>query len=374
MPHGFTPALQLFQRTAVRKRRELPVAGRTLVAVGSKVTFSQIVAEALLPGELHIMRVAEKMGIEPFEVVKGLRIGEGQEVEEGALLCEHSGLLGLFKSRFKAPVAGKIEFITQHSGHVGIRMAPQAIKLSAFISGIVVGLSVDRAVEIESEAALIQGIFGVGGERNGKLKMLDVPRGRVVEENDIPADAAGCVLVGGTRPSLGALRKASAIGAAGLISGGLDDRALAGYLDYDLGIALTGDEDIPLTLIATEGFGALPISERVLGVLGGLEGQFASINGATQVRAGAVRPEIIVCYEDRVAARIDTPELSRDLGLGVGSRVRIIRVPYFGLFGQVVEMPVAAERIETGAMTRVLKARLEDGRIVSVPRANVELV
>jgi hypothetical protein len=58
----------------------------------------------------------------------------------------------------------------------------------------------------------------------------------------------------------------------------------------------------------------------------------------------------------------------------VGSIVRVIRVPYFGLRAEILELPRELTVIETGAMARVAKARLiESGQVVTVPRANLEL-
>ena len=117
----------------------------------------------------------------------------------------------------------------------------------------------------------------------------------------------------------------------------------------------------------------MPIAARVLKLLHPLAGKVASINGATQVRAGAVRPEIIVPESAPV------PNLEEQLpesggGLHVGSNVRLIRMPYFGLLGTVAALPPQAQMLDTGAMARVLLATLADGRVVTVPRANVELV
>ena len=54
--------------------------------------------------------------------------------------------------------------------------------------------------------------------------------------------------------------------------------------------------------------------------------------------------------------------------------MRLIRVPYFGAIGTVVELPHEPVQIESGASVRVLRAELADGRKVVVPRANVELI
>ena len=124
-----------------------------------------------------------------------------------------------------------------------------------------------------------------------------------------------------------------------------------------------------MSVIVTEGFGKIPMAKRVWDLLSKQTGASASINGATQVRAGAVRPEIIV-FGDKTKG-----DKGSDIanGLSVGARVRIIRVPWFGRVGEVTELPSKMVKIETGAEARILRVKLESGENVIVPRANVEL-
>ena len=375
MSRALTPGLQVCARTRVRKLRELPLSGQVMVELGQEVDAHQVVACALVPGELHVLRIPERLGLDPDEVLEDLRIQEGQQVENGAVLCEHQSFFGLLKSRFVSPVSGQVEFINVRSGHVGLREVARPLSLLAHVSGRVVSIEAGKSVTIETECALVQGIFGIGGEQRGTLRLLAVPAGREVQEIDLPEQIKGSILVGGTRPSLQALQAAARQGAAGWVVGSIDDRALAGYLGYDLGIALTGDEDLSMTVIITEGFGRMPIAGRILEVLARFDGSPASINGATQVRAGALRPEIIVSgLETKLEEGPSSAILSREQELEVGSFVRIIRVPYFGQRAKVLSLPVELQTLETGARARVLEAELEGGRRVFVPRTNVELV
>ena len=57
------------------------------------------------------------------------------------------------------------------------------------------------------------------------------------------------------------------VGAAALVSGGIDDQDLKEILGYDLGVAVTGSEKIGLTLIVTEGFGEIAMAERTFRLL-----------------------------------------------------------------------------------------------------------
>lgn len=375
MSRAFTPGLKVTPRTVVTKLRELPVPGKVLVEEGAKVSATQVVAQAELPGDLIILRLPERMGLETFEVIHGLQVKEGDFVETGDLVCEHAGIFGLLKTRFKSPEKGKIEFVAERTGHVGLRLGSRLVEVSAYIDGTVKKVQEGKSVLIESHAAFAQGIFGVGGERQGKLCVLKVDPDAALDEKNIPADCQGRILIGGASVTSSGMSAAVARGATGIITGAIDDKVLAEYLGYDLGVAITGDEQVPMTVIVTEGFGSLPIAKRTREVLSRFDGAQASINGATQVRAGAMRPEIIISLID--SAKSADQEVVEPLagGLQIGARIRMIRVPFFGKRGEVVELPQESVEIESGAHTRVLRARLEDSdEIVTVPRANVELI
>lgn len=374
MKRALTPGLQKREDVLLRRHRALPVKGEILVEAGAEVSARDIVARAELPGDLSILRLPEKMGLDADEVLQGIKVKVGDRLLPGDLICERSGLFGLMKSRFLAPHAGEVEFISAKTGHLGLRAASRKVEVLAYLSGRVVEVEAGKSLVIEARAALVQGIFGVGGERSGTLKRLAVAADEIVQPQHIPTDAQGLVLFGGASPSLDALRQAAAAGAAGFICGSIDDRALSGFLGYDIGIAMTGDEDISMSIILTEGFGSMPMSERALELLAASEGKLTVINGATQVRAGAVRPEIIICKPLSAAASSSPSETDEAGVLTKGARVRIIRHPYFGMEAEVLDLPQEPERIETGAYTRILRAKLGDGRTVSVPRANVELV
>ena len=150
----------------------------------------------------------------------------------------------------------------------------------------------------------------------------------------------------------------------------LQGQSLASLLSKEPGGRLSPDEAIDITLIVTEGFGTIRMADRTFRLLQSLEGQLASINGATQIRAGVMRPEIVVPHPaDHGAAEL--PSEGQDLS--IGTPIRVIREPYFGRLGQVAALPPELQQIPSGAMVRVLEADL-DGERVTVPRANVEII
>ena len=375
MADAFAPGLAVEADTEIERLRELPLPGRVCYRIGDQVAADAVVLEADLPGDLFILRVAEQLGIDADEVMQSLKIQAGQSVQEGQLLCEHRGLFGFLTSRFVSPASGMVEFIADRTGHIGLRMPSRPLAVHAHVAGQIVAIEERKSVTLRTRAAFVQGIFGVGGERRGIVQPLAIGPAERITPASIPADAKGKVLVGGTRPSAEALAHAGSLGVAGMICGSLDDQALRDYLGYDLGIALTGDEEVPTTLIATEGFGELSLSSHVWELLKGFAGKLASINGATQVRAGAVRPEIIIAHPpQQLAAGAAAGIPAKGRGLVVGAKVRLIRVPYFGRYAEVTELPAKPEPLETGTLARVLRAKLESGETVTVPRANVELL
>ena len=57
-----------------------------------------------------------------------------------------------------------------------------------------------------------------------------------------------------------------------------------------------------------------------------------------------------------------------------GSPVRIIRQPGFGHLGRVVSLPTGVRAVESEAQVRVVEVEFPDGRVATVPRANVEAI
>ncbi len=371
MAHGYTPGLRITDNTIIRKRRRLPLPGSVLVEAGQAVQAEDIVAATELPGNVVTVNIAHELNIPPEEVSRVVVVNEGDHVQAGDLLAEVKALWGIFHSTARSPVEGTVESISDVTGQVLLRGRPLPVQVKAYISGTVVEVFEDEGVTIECHGALVQGIIGLGRETYGELRCLvDAPT-EVLTADLVDDDCAGKILVGGSLVTYDTLQAAVAAGASGIVCGGINDTDIDRFLGYPLGVAITGQEDKPLTLVITEGFGRIPMSDRAFGLLRDHEGQRASMNGATQIRAGVIRPEVIVSHQASVSRQA---EPLQEPQLAAGQLIRLIREPYFGLLATIVELPEELQMIETESKVRVLKARLEDGRQVVVPRANVELI
>ena len=374
---AYTPGLTVSANTTVVKTRRLPLKGSVLVEAGQSVAPDTVVARAELPGIMQMMRVAANLGVEPQDVPATLTVAIGDDVTKGQVIAQTKGIFGLFRSDCHATTTGTVEIISPVSGNVGIREAPTPVEVAAYIPGTIREVMPGEGVVVEARGAFVQGIFGVGGERRAPLLTAVSGPDKPLTPEAITPEMAGRVLVGGANVSGAALRRAAEDGVAGILVGGIVDTDLVDYLGYDIGVAITGHEKIPLTLILTEGFGTIAMAKRTFELLAEREGREASFSGATQIRAGVIRPEVIVA-DTAVAA---TPPLPVESGareggsaLTPGAPIRIIREPYFGLLATVAGLPPELTRIDSGAEVRVLEARLADGRTVTVPRANVERI
>ncbi len=374
---AYTPGLKRNEFVSIRKTRRLSIPGDVKVKKGDKVNPETIIASTETLGDPYIVNVAAQMGLDPrmddiFDIIIKK---EGDHIEKDEIIALISEFFGWFKKTVVSPCTGTIELVSKISGQVIIREKPIPIEINAFIPGKIHEILQNEGAIVETQAVFIQGIFGVGGENNGEIKIVE--KGDLMEDEINKHENIGKILV--YRGFLGTniLHNAVEAGIKGIICGGIDERELVNFLGYEIGVIITGQEKIGFTLIVTEGFGnELMIADKTFELLKKYEGKQASLNGATQIRAGVIRPEIIIPHEDlnldQISKIEDTAALS--IGLVPGMRVRIINNPHFGRLGYVKSLPSDLKTMESGSKLRVLEVTLDDGRQITIPRANVEII
>ena len=85
-----------------------------------------------------------------------------------------------------------------------------------------------------------------------------------------------------------------------------------------------------------------------------------------------MRPEIFIGFNIESE---QTESYNEDsLAISIGSKVRIIRQPYFGQIGIVETLPSELVKIDTETMARVAEIAFKDGRKEIIPRANLEVI
>ena len=369
--HAYTPGLKVKRSTVVRKLRRLPILGEVLVNVGDTVEYDACAAITNISGDPTIVKAALNLGVEPEDLQRYLKKNVGDKVKKGEPLASYSALFGLVKKKVNIPVDGTLESISNVTGQVIIRGDPIPVEVDCYIPGKIIEVMPKEGAVVETNAAFIQGIIGVGGETHGTIRIaVDSPSEELTVDK-INSEDKEKVIVGGSLVTLDAIRKGVEVGASGIVSGGIRHDVLKEFMGEDIGVAITGQEELGLTLIVTEGFGKMRMSQRTFDLLKDFEGYRAAVNGATQIRAGVLRPEIIIPHGQAVEASDDD---SISAGMTPGTPVRIIRQPYFGSIAKVVSLPIELQRVQSESMVRVVNLELEDGSTVTVPRANVEII
>jgi hypothetical protein len=376
MGTAYTPGLTISADTIVRKVRRLPLKGQVLVQVGDSVNPDTVVARTELPGPVTTVRVAERLGVEPRELPKYLLKQVGDKVQVGEIIAERKSFFGLFTSRVTSPITGTIDFISEATGNIGIRHLPTPVEVTAYLRGLVVDVLPEEGAVVATRGVFVQGIFGLSGERHGQIALLADSPDEVVSDTKVSDEHKGKVLIAGALAHWRLMEAAKQVGAVALVTGGVLDTDIKKLLGYDIGVAITGHEPLPFTLIVTEGFGEIAMAKRTFELLASQEGREASVNGATQIRAGVIRPEVVVPKDTKLTLNgLQAPERDEFAAgeLNIGTPIRLIRAPYFGSLGRVVALPPEPQEIETETKTRVLEAELVTGERVIVPRANVEI-
>ena len=371
MATSYTPGLKVLRKTLFKTKRILPLKGDVHVEVGQAIKPDTIVASTNLPGNIQMVKLSNILNIEPRDVENALKVREGDSVQKGEIIAETEGVFGFFKSSFFSPIDGMIESISSKTGRIIIREKPIPVVIDGYVEGVVDKVIPEEGVVVKSYAALIQGIFGIAGEKKGILSIISHSPDEELHEDQITPEMNGKILVGGSFVGIQAYKKALEYDVAGIVVGGFNYYDLKEILGYNLGVAITGTEKLNTALIVTEGYGNIPMSQSTFSLLKEHNNKEASINGATQIRAGVIRPEIVIPFS---MEKIEEKTINNsNNGISIGSTVRIIRSPYFGKIGEVVSLPPDLKRMESETMVRVAEIKVNGDNFL-IPRANLESV
>jgi hypothetical protein len=224
--------------------------------------------------------VGKTLSVKSEDLDKYLLKAVRDTVEEDEAIAAKGGGLIPLRRVCRSPVAGRIVAIG--NGRVILESRVETCELHAHFRGTVVSVMPSLGVVIETAGALVQGVWGAGGEAQGVLKMLaEDPKEQLVAEA-IDVGCHGSIIVGGFLVDEEALEQAEQMQVRGIV---------VGSIGADWGERAS---DLPFPVIATEGMGQVPMASVMFELLRSNAGREASISGVTRLRWGTVRPEIII--------------------------------------------------------------------------------
>jgi hypothetical protein len=292
---------------------------------------------------------------------------EGDPVEANEALAVLPGRFAFLQRTVRAPVAGRIATIGP--GWVLLELERRVTRLPAFVYGLVANIIPNRGVMIEASGAVIEAACGFGGEAFGRLKRLVNSPFDTIEAAVLDDSLEQSIVIGGRTIDEEILRRAESKQVRGIIVGSFD-------------VSLLNLDPKPnIRLVATEGFGHIPMPAYTFGILNTLVGREVSVRGQTPTLApatlhetGQARPIILsTIRQSNTATRTELPAKTEPGEVVVGSRVRVTRGPLFGAIGQVQAIPAEPPLSEIGLNLPGAQVTI-DGSPRFIPWANLEQI
>jgi hypothetical protein len=252
---------------------------------------------------------------------------------------------------------------------------PGGEMLPAGLRGRVVDITRRGGIVIESRAAIIQGIFGVGNQVAGIL----TPWPSIETTGRSQAIPAGAILVIPGPLNFAMLRQAQVSGVVGIVAAGIASHDLEGFIHTDL-VKLLNSIDAeesqsrlpPLTILLTEGPGTMSMPTSTLNLLNHYQGSIALLSGVTSTASG-IYPELIISLPTREMQSQWKP-VQPDPTLVSGVQVRVCSGEYEGSIGNIVFLFAHQQVFTSGIRAHAARLRLEDGTLIVIPLANIERI
>lgn len=362
--------------------RRLPVPGEVLVATGMRVEADSPVAHTLMPGRPRLLNLSEFFEVPSKELSKLMLKEVNERVPQGELIAQKKGLRG---RSIRAPFDCILSAFDEETGYVSFTPLSKPFTLEAFVRGQVAEVIPSYGVKLDVKASYARGAFGFGGERHGVLRALVSEANQTVDPDLIDQRSAYFIVLAGATITAEALRRAVAAKVRGIIAGSIREEELADFLGYRHRQSLykvgqnmwrfpadVGNNDAPLTLVITEGFGSRPMATRLFDMLAAHNGQEISISGSTRLRRDPKRPEIIVPVTPAEAGQPATSLNPSDQIPRVNSIVRLLNPSFVGVTARVIRLSVG-KRTGVGQLDRIAEVEVA-GHRVTVPFSDIEVI
>ncbi len=345
------PVIHILGLTNIRRTRLLPVSGKVTVRVGQRVNASDVVATASVATRHILVDVRRGLGMmRAGEAERAIVRMEGEKLQTGDVIAETGGI---FSRVMRAPEAGTIVMIS--GGRVIMESESAPLELRAGIPGVVTEIHPDHGATIETNGALIQGVWGNGQVGEGLLFVLLKSPDDTIARTDIDISLRGAVVVAGHCSDPDVLRYAAELPLRGLI---------LTSMTADL-IPVANSVNYPV--IVLEGFGKIPLNDAAMRLISTSEKRDVAVT-ATINPVNSERPELIIPLP---AESNSPPEMTY---FAPEQMVRIQGDPYRGKIGVIMQIRPGTTTLPNGLRTPAADVRLDKETVVIIPLANLEVL
>lgn len=355
-------------------KRTLKGPGTILASKNTEVSPHDVLGRYKLTAGFTKVNIAQELNIRPEDIKRYLKKEVGRTVFKGELLAQKKGLFG--SSQIIAPTDSIFESLNDKTGEVSLRLIPKDVSLTSGVFGVVQDIDAQRGeVTIKCMSTEVYGIFGTGSEKEGFLNVISGP-GELVNASQVTTAHRGQILVAGSLVMEETIKKALTCNVNGIICGGLN---MDDYLSMAISLVPSKrvGTEIGISLIATEGFGLLPIGEDFEEIFRRHNNKFAIVNGNLgMILLPSNDPDSIlgcrkVSLPDKQALGA-RPELGIS-EIKIGLKVRLIWPPFMGTHGEVSHIDETPTTLDSGISTYMLTIDTKTKKM-KVPYSNVEII
>jgi hypothetical protein len=358
-------------------------AGDVVVRVGDQVAPDTIVARSVSAERPTTLFVASELGVPGNTISRYLTKKVGSAFDQGETIARTRR--GLRTVSVPAPSAGTLTSVDESNGTIIFSVSSGQNQLHALVTGEVERVIPDRGATIRSTGSRVFGIVGFGGEAIGPIVVGSDRGDRELTPEQIRDSWKGSVVVCGMTVGVPAMNKLKQVGVNGIIVGSLAEADVRRFLTtggsgqtevkqsvfwssrHPESLFAPTAGNAPFVIVATEGFGRLPMADLVFNFLREQQGKTASIQAATSVGDYLRRPEIYI------AGPADSRDSRASDELGPGRPVRVVGGRSLGTIGSCAT-PAYQRVTDAGFVTTVADVELPSGDVRVIAAANLEVL
>ncbi len=336
----------------IRRRRKLKRSGDLLVRSGQKVSSGEPIAETVIPTRHYLVDVYRSLRLSTIAEAHQLINRKVDDVLEKDDIIAETG--GLFSRVIRTPGPGRI--ISIQNGRVMIEAETCKESLLAGMSGMVTEIIPSMGAVIDTDCALLQGVWGNEKVGHGVLKVTAEMLASEMSKDFVSVDDRGRVIAAGYCSSKETLDLAINEGIAGLIFSSMS----AALVPYALEI------QIPLILLG--GFGRLPFDRISAKLLSSCNGRDTSLMACRWDRLEGNRPEVIVSLP------ADGDPYPEEVQVQVGQTVRVHAGTRLGQVGVITRMLPGLNATPSGIRCACAGVKFQNEEIDIVPLVNLDII
>ena len=335
---------------SVVHRVRLPVGAIAMVEAGRAVEPAEVLATRRTPGRGTTLQVAARLRRSAEAAAACLSVAPGALLEAGAVIAADGR-----GHEVRAPHALLFLGYDREDGSALVAPLGGNEPIVGHVRGEVSAVG-PEAIEIEVAGALVSGVGGTGAAVHGELWLAVHDPAEELRAGSIDTGVTGRIIVGGSRASAETLTRARAMGAAGIVLGGLLDKELRDFEAVQQRRRRIGGSERDFAVIVLEGYGKVGLDPALFAWFQAHDGRMASLFGETA--------RLYVYDADRPPSRRGLPR--------PGDRVIAHRRPNAGRTGYLLRVLAADHALASGVVVRSGIVRFDDGPTAVVALANLE--